>query len=76
VDLAGYPRRIGPHVDMGAYETVPPASLTDAVLALKVAGGLVAMGPADHSRLDVAAPAGTVDILDVLLLAWYAMGQA
>lgn len=79
VDINGNPRKLGSHVDMGAYEFLVPSYFTiaDAATALRLAGGLGGSSPSVYTRLNVVAdsPAtGVVDLRDAIRIARKAAG--
>jgi hypothetical protein len=76
VDLDGRPRRIGPHVDMGAFETPYLSLISDALDALRAAAGLWSPAAGDLPRLDVenGSSSGRVDLLDAVRLFRRAVG--
>lgn len=68
MDLLGEPRRLGAHVDIGAYEFALPGtfSIADASRALAIAGGLLVASPADESHLGLAsAPISSGDAVRI-----------
>ena len=73
-DLDGGKRIISTAVDMGAYEAPLYAMLADAALALKAAGGLSSLAPADFTRLNAVPGSPEVDARDATHLARRAMG--
>lgn len=82
LDLDGYARIAGTHVDIGAYESgsgLPsPYTVSEAVRALQRCASLMPYNPADIGRLNVergGASAGTIDIADVIGIVRLAMGM-
>lgn len=74
LDLIGNPRKIGTHVDIGAYEFLAAGSfsIADASRALEIAGGLVTATPADAAHLEVMA--GPISAGDAVVIARKAVG--
>lgn len=64
-DQDGNPRKVGTHVDLGAYEYPLPGMFTlpDVVRALHVAAGLDAATSADTPRLNVVSPPGSAIVI-------------
>lgn len=78
-DAAGQPRRAGRHVDIGAFEFVPPPGYTvaDATLALRLYAGLRRLDDVPVDRLNVIGTGSStdrVDLLDVVALLRRALG--
>lgn len=77
-DLDGNPRKLGAHVDMGAYEfhTAGFLTLADAAVALRVAGGLSGLDQPGLARLNVLpdSPVNSVDVRDAIGIARKAVG--
>jgi hypothetical protein len=75
-DLDGNLRKLGPRVDIGAYEFVPAGvfTLEDARRALALAAGFV-VAEAGDARLNLVAPeAPAIDLLDAIRIARKAVG--